>query len=271
MPETFDWRQEGEGAGVRLAVLGHPIAHSLSPAMHAAALKAARIEGEYKAFDVVPEEFDACIAHLRGVGYRGVNATAPLKAYCAQAADEVDETVLLLGAANTLVFGKRVRAANTDVEGFLAPLKSLAKGSALVIGAGGAASAACFGLKREGWKVKIWNRTWERAEQLAERIGATAVKTLNFVDTDLIVNATPAESFEMNWEAVGTSTIVYDLAYGAGPTKLLLEAADRNLRTIEGREMLVEQGARSFELWTGVWPDVGVMREAVGLRYSAGL
>ncbi len=271
MPGTFDWRQEREGAGVRLAVLGHPIAHSLSPAMHAAALKAANIEGEYKAFDVVPEEFDACIAHLRGMGYRGVNATAPLKTACAEAADALDETVLLLGAANTLIFGGQVRAANTDVEGFLAPLKSLAKGSALVIGAGGAASAACFGLKREGWKVQIWNRTFKRAEQLAERIGAWAMKTLSFSGADLIVNATPVASFEMNWEAVRTSAIVYDLAYGAGPTKLLMEAAERGLRTIDGREMLVEQGARAFELWTGVWPDVGAMREAVGLRYSAGL
>lgn len=260
--------------GVRLAVLGDPIAHSLSPRMHAAALAALAIQGEYLAIHVPAGEFDDAVAHLIACGFRGVNVTLPHKAAAADVGTPDDEVVAEIHAANCLSFGDEVHARNTDVPGFLAPLDGVPAGEALLMGAGGAAAASAYALLRSGWTVSLWSRTAKRAHDLADslrRFGDIEAREAPSPERcSLVVNATPlglsrGEMPPLDWAALEPETIVYDLAYRDASTDLLVEASRRGNRTIDGREMLVEQGALSLEWWLGARAPREAMRAAVGL------
>jgi len=157
----------------RLAVLGHPVGHSRSPAMHGAALAALGMEGwSYEAIEVAPDAFEERVRAMPGEGFAGANVTVPHKGAALAVADELSATAREVGAANTLTFsGGEIRADNTDAEGLLNALPDSPRGRrALVLGAGGAARAAVWELVREGAEVDVWNRTELRSRNLCEEL-----------------------------------------------------------------------------------------------------
>jgi shikimate dehydrogenase len=261
----------------RLAVLGHPVSHSRSPAMQNAALEALELEDwSYRAIDAAPEAFEMTVRELAEVGYAGVNVTVPHKEAALALADEASEASQQIGAANTLVFdGKRIEAHNTDADGLLASLPDPPRDRrALVLGAGGAARAVLWALLWEGAKVGVWNRTPERAEAICAALGGTAVRAPRQSEYDLIVNTSaaglggedPFEHLPLEHGGFNDSQTVIDMVYGERRSRLLKAAEGRGAATVDGLEILVQQGARSLEIWTGREPDLDVMRRAAARR-----
>jgi shikimate dehydrogenase len=256
----------------RLGVLGWPVAHSRSPAMHNAALRAVGLsDWRYQRLPIAPELLLETVRALPGVGFAGANVTIPHKQAALALADEATDTARAIGAANTLSFapGGAVTADNTDAPGLLAALGDLRPGSALILGAGGSARAAAHALAQAGTAVAVWNRTPERARALAADLGVQAVAAP--VPADVLVNCTsvgltdPSITFKklpLKADSVGEYACVVDLVYRAGGTVLAQEARRRGSEVIDGLEILVQQGALSFEGWTGRAAPVQVMREA---------
>jgi shikimate dehydrogenase len=256
-----------------LAVLGHPVSHSRSPAMQNAALAALGLENwSYKAIDAAPEAFEMTVRELAEVGYAGVNVTVPHKQAALALADEASEASQQIGAANTLVFdGKRVEAHNTDADGLLASLPDPPRGQrALVLGAGGAARAVLWALLWEGAQVAVWNRTPERAEAVCAELGGKPVSAPRQEEFDLIVNTSaaglagedPFEHLPLQREGFTEHQTVVDMVYGEHRSRLLKAAEGARAAAVDGLEILVQQGARSLEIWTGREPDLEVMRAA---------
>jgi shikimate dehydrogenase len=261
----------------RLAVLGHPVSHSRSPEMQNAALAALGLDDwSYRAIDAAPEAFEMTVRELAEVGYAGVNVTVPHKEAALALADEASEASQQIGAANTLVFdGKTIEAHNTDADGLLATLPDLPRGRrALVLGAGGAARAVLWALLWEGAKVEVWNRTPERAEAICAELGGTAVKAPRQSEYDLIVNTSaaglggedPFEHLPLERGGFSDSQTVVDMVYGERHSRLLKAAEGARAAVVDGLEILVQQGARSLEIWTGKQPDLDVMRRAAARR-----
>jgi shikimate dehydrogenase len=272
----------------RLGVLGWPVAHSRSPAIHNAALTALGMDcWRYQALPV-PEELLAETTRALGpAGFAGANVTIPHKQAALALADRSSTTARAIGAANTLTFAPdgTIAAENTDAPGLIAALEQLvglpARPSALVLGAGGSARAAVWALCEAGAReVSVWNRTPERAAKLARELGAHAVTEP--ARADLLVNCTSvglersaSEPEELNqlgltFDQVGEYSYVVDMVYRSGPTPLLAAAREHGARTLDGLEILVAQGALSFELWTGRAAPLEVMRRAAGDRQDAG-
>jgi shikimate dehydrogenase len=262
----------------RLAVIGHPIAHSRSPAIHGAALEALGLADRwsYEAIDVAPAEFAERALELPTRGFVGANVTVPHKRAALELADTASDAAGEIGAANTLSFDRRAVAAdNTDAPGFLAALPVSVSGiRALVLGAGGSARAVVWALVREGATVEVWNRTIERAERLAEELGASALQgdaELPSREFQLLVNCTSVgleptgsdlELLRLGPEGIGPDQVVVDLPYGSADTELTRTARERGATVVDGLEVLVRQGAASFRIWTGVDPPLDVMRAA---------
>jgi shikimate dehydrogenase len=267
----------------RLAVLGHPVSHSRSPAMQSAALAELGLgEWSYEAIDVAPEDFEARVRAMPGEGFVGANVTVPHKTLAFELADDPGKDVLAIGAANTLAFsGGRIDAYNTDAGGLIAALPRPPSGlRALVLGAGGAARAAIWALRAEGAIVDIWNRTTERAQQVdIELAGGVhiqvkgaggAVTTFDQDDYGLIVNATtvglhgedPFESLRLRRSGFGHHVVVADMVYSEAPSTLLRAAAATGAKVVDGLEILVQQGALSLQIWTGREAPLDVMRNA---------
>lgn len=263
----------------RLAVIGDPISHSLSPAMHNAALRAAGIGGSYQAVHVSSPELEAQVHVLRDQGYRGFNVTIPHKERIAACLDQIDASARI-GAVNTVVNQQGVLIGyNTDIAGFSRALRQLLPDPsglrAVVLGAGGSALAVVHALQLERVTVTVVNRSVARSEYLASRLsGPIAVRRSDaeaadaIGRADLLVNATPlgmdnlaALSPLPTGSQLSAHTAVFDLVYGR-TTPLLALAAATGCPTADGLEMLVQQGALSFQLWTGIVPDLTVMREA---------
>ena len=219
-----------------IALLGHPVSHSLSPLMQNAAFAAAGLNWRYTAFDV--DDPVAAVADLREWGFAGANVTIPHKLAVVEACDEAEGQ-----AVNTLVFRDgRVLGFNTDKE----ILAGIDARSACVIGAGGAAVALAPALPDE---TRVYTRsgTWPP----------------DATGCDLIVNATPIRD-ELVVEPVAGQTVV-ELAYGDEDTALVVAARAAGCTVIDGREALVRQGAASFRIWTGLEPPVEEMRRALGI------
>jgi shikimate dehydrogenase len=241
--------------------------------MHNAAFAAMGMAGEwrYEAIDVAPDEFEARVLSMPGDGFAGANVTVPHKSAALAVADEISEVVRETGAANTLVFEPgSVHAYNTDAEGFLAALPERPEGGrALVLGAGGAARAVVWALLREGAEVDVWNRTRLRSSHLADDLGGAAVEDPDPLDYDLLVNSTsvglgdedPFAELPLDPEGFREGQVVVDLVYGDESSRLLTAASEAGAGTIDGIEILVRQGARSFEIWTGRPPPLDAMRE----------
>lgn len=278
----------------RLAVLGHPVAHSRSPAMQNAALAALGL-GEawsYEAIDIAPEEFEARVRAMPAEGFAGANVTVPHKLAALALADSASERASEIGAANTLSFDAgEIRAANTDAGGLIAALPAPPRGRrALILGAGGAARAAVWALGTEGASVEIWNRTaaraesvsvevTQRAEELQVQVEVKAIHAeveanpaveLNQGAFELIVNTTavglhgedPFDHLPLRRDGFRPGQVVVDMVYGDRPSTLLQAATAAGATTVDGIEVLVQQGALSFEIWTGQEPPLDVMRAA---------
>jgi shikimate dehydrogenase len=258
----------------RLAVLGYPVGHSRSPAMHGAALAELGLgeEWSYEAIEVAPDAFEARVRAMPAEGFVGANVTVPHKGAALALSDELSETAREIGAANTLVFADgEIRAENTDAEGFLRSLPgSPADKRALVLGAGGAARAIVWALLREGAEVEVWNRTELRSQNLCEELGGEAVGAPDQSGCELIVNTTavglggedPFAELPLSASAFAPSQTVVDMVYGGEPTALLRAAAVAGATTVDGIEILVQQGALSLETWTGRPAPLETMRAA---------
>jgi shikimate dehydrogenase len=271
----------------RLAVLGHPVAHSRSPAMQNAALEAIGLgeEWSYEAIEMPPADFPELVAALPGEGFVGANVTIPHKTAALAIAHDASTTAQEIGAANTLSFrGGEIRADNTDAPGLLAALPEPAAGKrALVLGAGGSARATVWALAGQGAVVEIWNRTAERAAELLDalapvvasdrgRLAAVDAEQAASAEYQLIVNCTAVgmpgtegdafRELPLRREGLGGRMTVIDLVYAGGETELLRAARAAGASVVDGLEVLVHQGAESLRIWTGLEPPIEVMRAA---------
>jgi shikimate dehydrogenase len=258
---------------MRLGVCGWPVAHSRSPRMHNAALAVLGLnDWRYQRLPVPPHLFTETVRALPGAGFRGVNVTIPHKEQALGLADSATETAKAIGAANTLTFEPdgSIHADNTDASGFLAALNASAYDrTALVLGAGGSARAVVYALRQAGAReVRIWNRTPQRAQALAEEFGAV----VGSGPADIIVNCTsvglhdPDATFKalpLVADEMGAGRVVVDLVYRHGGTLLLNTAKANGAEVVAGLEILVAQGAASLERWTGRTAPDAAMREAV--------
>jgi shikimate dehydrogenase len=258
----------------RLAVLGHPVGHSRSPAIHNAALAALGMgeEWSYEAIDAAPDAFEVRVRAMPAEGFAGANVTVPHKGAALALADELSETAREIGAANTLVFaGEGIRAENTDAGGLLNALPVPPAGKrALVLGAGGAARAVVWALLREGAEVAVWNRTELRSRHLCEELGGEPITDPAQTAYELIVNSTavglggedPFAELPLDPALFTPAQTVVDMVYGEGETALLRAAEAAGASVVDGLEILVQQGALSLEIWTGCKPPLDVMRAA---------
>jgi shikimate dehydrogenase len=258
---------------IYLGVCGWPVGHSRSPQMHNAALAAAGLDGwRYLRLPLPPELFAETVRALPAAGFRGVNVTIPHKRAALALADRASAAARAIGAANTLTFADgAIEADNTDAPGLLAALgESPAGRTALVLGAGGAGRAAVWALTTAGAAdVAIWNRTPGRARALAAELGARAVETVP--SADIVINCTsvglhdPDATFKalpVEADELGAGSLVVDMVYRAGETRFLEAARTRGARVVDGLEILVAQGAASFERWTGMEAPREAMRDA---------
>jgi shikimate dehydrogenase len=259
----------------RLGVLGWPVAHSRSPAMHNAALAELGLKDwHYQRLPAPPEVFDETVRALPAAGFVGANVTIPHKEAALALADSATDAARAIGAANTLAFDPdgAIAASNTDAPGFLAALRAAgadpAGQTALVLGAGGSARAVAYALREAGAaRVAVWNRTPDRARALAADLGVEAADRP--IAAELLVNCTSVgladgafKDLPVDADALDTYATVADLVYRAGGTGLVAEAQRRGCTVVDGLEVLVRQGAMSFEAWTGRKAPIDVMRAA---------
>jgi shikimate dehydrogenase len=280
---------------MRLGVAGWPVAHSLSPQIQNAALRAVGLEGwRYQLLPIPPALFEETVAALPEAGFGGVNVTIPHKqcalALAAASGGAVTDRARGAGAANTLVFppdGGEISADNTDAPALTAALAEALPGglagiSVLVLGAGGSARAAVWALLDAGAaEVRVWNRTPERSRALCDSVeagtgtGGPARLTPTSVagSADVLVNCTSVGMAPADPDGLAPLPIepslpyraVVDFVYRAGGTPLIRAAVARGLPVVDGLELLVGQGAISFEQFTGRPAPVAAMRAAAGL------
>lgn len=266
----------------RVGIIGHPVAHSLSPVFQRAAFDHCGLDATYEAWDTEPAALKGRVVSLRGLDYLGANVTIPHKESVIPLVDELGGQSARVGAVNTIVNrGGRLFGFNTDGPGFVAALRNEsafdpAGKRVLLVGAGGAARGIGFALaEARARRIAIWNRTSSRAERLAADItdsggDAVSVSKPGVQDYDCIVNCT-----SVGMEGTGSETespcdffgaqpgaLAVDIVYQPESTAFLRAANSAGLRQLGGLPMLVYQGALAFELWTGVSAPVDVMFEA---------
>jgi 3-dehydroquinate dehydratase/shikimate dehydrogenase len=274
-----EYRFSHIGAGTAIyGVIGKPVSHSVSPAMHNAAFRAARMDAVY--LPLAAADFGDFMEFAEAAGVAGASVTAPFKVDAFERADECDPVSRRVQSVNTLRReGARWLGYNTDVTGFLAPLKpvmQLPGTRATILGAGGAARSVSVALASSGVKVTITARRTEQAEGVAALTGAAAVPWPPRPGSwDLLVNATPLGTAPRTDQSPlpddypfhGGGT-VYDLIYNPALTRLLAAADSAGCRTIGGLDMLVAQAQAQFEWWTGMRPTDRVMRDAAIARLA---
>jgi shikimate dehydrogenase len=266
------------GSTQLFGIIGNPVAHSLSPAMHNAAFAALGINSVY--VPLRPIDLAEGFRGLRALGFIGVSVTVPYKVAIIDYLDEIDPVARKIGAVNTLLFqqqadgGSRCKGCNTD---WLGSNQALAeeiepKGSIiLIIGAGGAARAVGFGLLEAGATVMLTNRTEAKGRELAAQLGCAFIPAneVGQVRADALINTTSVgmdphpDALPISPELLDHFSVVMDIVYAPLQTRLLHEAAQRGCRTIDGLKMLQYQGAAQFTLWTGREAPLAVMRHAL--------
>ena len=267
-------------------VIGHPIAHSKSPALFRHWFRELGVRGHYIPIDVVDQDLEQVLRTLPKMGFVGCNVTIPFKEHALSIADKVSDRATLVGAANTLSFGEdgSIYADNTDGTGFIENLKQGAPdwepgaGPAAVLGAGGASRAIIIALLEEGVpEIMISNRTRIRAENLKADFGAkiTVVDWVNtgnmLEDAATVVNTTSLgmvgkQEFRVPLENLSPKAVVTDIVYTPLETKLLQDAAEIGCRTVDGLGMLLHQAVPGFDRWFGVRPEVNEKTRAAILR-----
>ncbi|MBI5814529.1 MAG: shikimate dehydrogenase [Nitrospinae bacterium] len=269
-----------------LGIIGHPIGHSLSPVMHAAAARANGLgpgEFSYERFDVKPDDLATFMRRFRDGAMTGLNVTVPHKVAVMELLDEIDHDAQAIGAVNTIVRrGAKLRGHNTDVYGFIrsiaenAGMTDLSYKKALVYGAGGAARAVARGLVNGGVEsLAVVNRTCDTAREMVAKLGGGAGfsamgfdETKSLIETvrgaDIIVNTTSMgmeggtdpEGVPPGAGHIRSGQLVVDIVYSPLMTPLLKKAAAAGARTLDGLWMLIHQGGKAFEMWTGLrFPD----------------
>ncbi len=262
-------------------ILGRPVTHSLSPAMHNAAFRALQVNAVYVAFPV--QDLPRALAGVRGLGIGGVSVTIPFKEEIIPLLDELDRESATIGAVNTVVrrMGRLV-GYNTDWLGAIAALKgqtALAGAHVLILGAGGAARAIAYGLREAGGRVTVTDVDRARAESLAGDLGIEALPLASLAQcpATMLINATPvgmapnADALPIAPDLLGRFALVMDIVYRPLATRLLQEAKARGCATIDGLQMLIHQGAAQFELWTGQQAPLEVMSQAAYAALGAKL
>lgn len=261
-----------------VGVIGDPVAHSRSPAIHNAAFDALGLDWVYVAFPVARGGGAAAVRAVRALGLAGLNVTMPHKADAATACDDLTPVAAALGAVNTVVVDQdgALIGHSTDGPGFLRSLGDegvdVSGRRCLVVGAGGAARAIAHALGDAGAGVTVAARRQDQARSAAALVrGGTAipVEDVAVEGFDVVVNATPLgmhdEAPPFDPARLRSGQFVYDTVYPA-ETPLLAEARARGARVAGGLGMLVHQGALAFELWTGSAPPLDVMRAAASVR-----
>lgn len=258
-----------------LGVIGHPVAHSLSPAMHNPALAWLGINARYLAFDVHPDKLTEAVRGFVAMGMVGFNATVPHKEALVPLMNVLDPLAQRIGAVNTVAIrgDGTLHGYNTDAHGFVDALaeshmRPLKTARVLVLGAGGAAKGVVVGLLEAGaQQIAVANRTPERAGTLIEALAPhypyaaltalpLAVDRLPLEGCDVLVNTTllglhGESGITIPVDRLPLSALVYDIVYTPGGTPLLQAAKRQGLDTLDGLGMLIHQGARAFALWTG--------------------
>jgi len=294
--EKWDTISRNIDPPIRLGVLGDPVAHSLSPEMQNAALRACETNAQYARFHIRPTELRSALRLLRNLDFVGVNLTVPHKVAGFGQIDEADESASRVGAVNTIrVRDKKLVGSNTDGEGFLRAVRSefsvdLRDLRVLIIGAGGGTGRAiawqCALENCE--RLVLVNRTLEKANALTEslrsffmearvlgpaaRLEAVAweesVMRMQLADIDLIVNATPlgmnpSDPSPIPARLIAPHHMVFDCIYGPFKTALLRAAEQAGARSANGISMLLHQGAVSFSIWFDREPPIDSMRKAI--------
>jgi shikimate dehydrogenase len=262
-------------ARARLGVLGWPVAHSRSPAIHNAALRIVGLSNwRYQLLPVPPELFDETVRSLPAAGFRGANVTIPHKRAALGLATSASASARAIGAANTLMFDVErgsIDADNTDAPALIGALPWPAAGrTALVLGAGGSARAAVWALLDAGAaEVWVWNRTPERTLALCAELGGTPVT--DAPPAELLVHCTSSgldtsepmfKQLPLDADDVSRYDCVVDLVYTDSETPLMRAARERGIPAVDGLELLVAQGALSFERFTGMTAPVDAMHAA---------
>jgi len=283
---------------IRLAVFGDPVAHSLSPQMQNAALRASKIDMQYARFHIRANELRSALRFLRDIDFIGINLTVPHKIAALTQIDEADESASRAGAVNTIrVRDKKLIGSNTDGEGFLRAIRSefsvdVRDLQVMLIGAGGGTGRAiawqCALENCE--RLVLVNRTYEKAQMLAEHLRPyfagprvlgpaarleaiaweEAALRAQLPDIDLIVNATPlgmnpSDSTPIPARLLAPHHMVFDVVYGPSKTSLLRAAEEAGARGAHGLSMLLHQGALSFSIWFDREAPIDAMRKALAV------
>jgi shikimate dehydrogenase len=265
------------GAAQLFGIIGDPVEHSLSPAMHNAALAHLGINGVY--VPMRPADLVDGFRGLSSLGFLGVSVTIPFKVAIMDLLDGIDPVARRIGAVNTLLFERidgtaRCQGYNTDWLGSnraLAEIIDPTGRTVLIIGAGGAARAVGFGLLEIGAKVLVTNRTEAKGHALAAQLGCPflGANEITSVQADVLINTTSVgmtphpEAIPIDPELLVHFPVVMDIVYAPLETRLLREAKARGGQTIDGLQMLLHQGAAQFTLWTGREAPLAVMRQAL--------
>lgn len=271
-----------------LGVIGNPVSHSLSPIIFNKAFQECGLNLCYSAFNIQPNDLEAGLQGMVALGFLGFNVTLPFKEAVLPFLDSIHRDAKIIGAVNTVVIKEgRLCGYNTDGSGFVDSLeergiKATGK-NILLIGAGGAAKAVAVSLALQGVQsIVIANRTLSRAQELSDKVASIGVNSWaaptedinreDFLKTfDIVVNATPIgmksldEPLLLPVQNLSPGTVVCDLIYRTHDTRLLREASTRGFTAVDGSGMLLHQGARAFQLFTGHKPPLQAMRKALAV------
>jgi len=288
--------KEISGHTIPFAVLGHPIGHTLSPVMHNRSIQSLGMDAIYLAFDVAPDNLMRVLTAMRDMGFGGVNLTVPLKEVAFKGVDEHASSATLARSVNTIEFLKdgRLKGHSTDGDGFIAAVREsfhtgIAGLSVFVLGCGGAGRAVAITCATEGAaRIVLSDIEQSRIDAVAAEIAQLAPSVevasagtaadawaVAATKADLVIQATPVgmkagDKPLLTAGAFRAGQFLYDLIYMFPSTGIMAEAGKAGATTANGLGMLLHQGARSFEIWTGRQPDTDAMRTALELAvYSA--
>ncbi|MFH1976196.1 MAG: shikimate dehydrogenase [Pseudomonadota bacterium] len=255
------------------AVFGDPVSHTLSPSMHNRAFQFTGYNGVYLAFGV--KNIKNALVSLRTLGIKGASITIPHKIEAMKYLDEVDSIALKIGAVNTIINNDGfLKGYNSDGLGAVKALseKTVIKGKNIaVIGAGGAARAVGFCVKKEGGRITVINRSMDKGERLAGELSADyrPLNDIGKMNCDILINTTSVgmtphtDEMPIEKRYLEKGMVVMDIVYNPLKTRLLSEAEKAGCITVDGVSMFVHQGVFQFELWTGIKAPVEIMKKAV--------
>jgi shikimate dehydrogenase len=269
-----------QNAGIRIAAVSQGVDMTYVQAVTLAAFASSGARAQFLSFDLPRTEFDACIQHLKDSGFRGVLVSNPFKVDAARLAERFWVSKFALGVANSLLLDKGIFAQNSEVPAITSCVSAVERGTALVMGTGHAARSVITGLLDANFQIKLWNRNVNKTKilkSLLERYGDITLATSpDPSGCKLVVNATPlgtklGECPPVLWERMLPRTVCFDLVFRRVPTDFLRNAASRGLKTIDGRELLVEQSGLCLEWFLGTRINREPMRLAAGLKVATPL